>query len=491
VGAAAASQGAIDDLVFERLQRLNLRPAPLCSDSVFVRRVFLDVTGTLPTADEAKAFIEDPSPDKRCALIDRLLERPEFAHYWAMKWGDVLRVKSEFPINLWPNGAQAYHRWIYESIRDNKRYDQFARELLTASGSNFRVPPVNFFRAVQEKSPAGIAQAAALTFLGARTDKWPAEKLSGLSAYFWQVKYKPTGEWKEEIIYFDPSGASTRPAAVLPDGSSPAIRPGQDPREVFAGWLTSPSNPWFAKVAANRVWAWLLGRGIIHEVDDFRPDNAPSHSDLLALLEREFVASKYDLKRLYRLILNSSTYQLSSLAAGDAQQSEHAFACYRLRRLEAEVLMDALCQVTGTSEKYSSAIPEPFTFIPESYRTIMLPDGSITSAALDMFGRPPRDTGLDSERNNRPSPDQRLYLLNASHVQRKLEQGRGFQPLLQSKTAPRDAIRRIYLTLLSRFPTDAELRTAEGHVKASAKQRDGLVDVAWALINSAEFLYRH
>ena len=484
----------IDELVFRKLKELNLPPANVCSDAVFVRRACLDVIGTLPTAQEARAFLLDPRPNKRGALIDRLLARDEFADYWAMKWSDLLQVKSEFPINLWPNAVQAYHRWIRTSLRENLPYDRFARELLTASGSNFRVPQVNFYRALQSRKPLAIAQAVALTFMGVRPASWPKERWTGLSAFFSQVGYKYTAEWKEEIVFFDSQSAATNPppAAVFPDGRPAPLPPERDPREVFADWLIEPKNPWFTANIANRVWSWLLGRGIVHEPDDFRPDNPPSNPELLALLERELVAAHYDLKHLYRLILNSQTYQLSSIPKGNQPEAEANFASYPLRRLEAEVLIDALDQITGTTEKYSSPIPEPFTFIPEDQRSIALADASITSPFLEMFGRSARDTGLESERNNQPTAAQRLHLLNSSHIQRKLEQGRKLQALLQSAENPRQATTRLYLAILSRFPTAEELKTAGDYAQSGGLQgRQAALDLAWALINSAEFLYRH
>ena len=201
--APPALRGQLDELVFAKWKELGIEPANLCSDAVFLRRAFLDVVGTLPTIQETRTFLSDPSPDKRAKLIDALLARPEFADYWAMKWSDLLRVKSEFPVNLWPNAAQAYHRWIRNSIRDNLPYDQFVRELLTSSGSNFRTPQVNFYRALQAKDPPGMC-AVALNFMGCRADRWEPDRLTGMSAFFFQVGYKRTGEWKEEIVYFDP-----------------------------------------------------------------------------------------------------------------------------------------------------------------------------------------------------------------------------------------------------------------------------------------------
>lgn len=506
--------GKIDELVLARLKKLGVQPSPLCSDAVFVRRVYFDVIGTLPTAAEAKEFLLDRNPEKRRALIDRLLERDELADYWAMKWSDVLRIKAEFPINLWPNAAQAYYHWIRTSIRENNPYDRFARELLTSSGSNFRMPPVNFYRAIQSRQPTAIAQAVALALMGCRAEKWPQQRLAGMSVFFAKIGYKSTGEWKEEIVFFDPSltpgarspgfsrnpgdtppkGGTTNaaPAPIFPDGRPTRIPPDRDPREVFADWLIDAKNPWFARNIVNRIWCWLDGRGIIHEPDDIRPDNPASNPELLAYLEHELVASHYDLKHVERLILNSQTYQLSSLGRASSPAAEANFAFYPLRRLDAEVLIDAICQVTGTTEKYSSAIPEPYTFLPEGHRSIALPDGSITSPFLEKFGRPPRDTGLDSERNNRITASQRLHLLNSTHIQRKLEQSPRIQELLAARQGPRQLVEKLYLSVLSRFPTDEEAKIALRHLDAAKKaRREAVIDLAWALINSAEFMYRH
>ena len=487
-------RGKVDELVFGRLSQLGIAPAHGCTDAVFVRRVFLDAIGTLPTAAETKDFLASTAPDKRAALIDRLLARDEYADYWAMKWSDLLRVKAEFPVNLWPNAAQAYHRWIVASLRANLPYDQFARELLTSNGSNFRVGPVNFYRAVQNQEPASIARTVALTFLGERAEKWAPDRLAGLAGFFTQLTYKGTGEWKEEIVFFDPHKpppARDAQPATFPDGTVASFPPDRDGRDVFATWLVDPRNPGFARVMANRVWSWLLGRGIVHEPDDFRPDNPPTNPALLALLESEFIAARYDVKQLMRVILNSQTYQLSSITRSPRPEAEPNFAFYAPRRLDAEVLIDALNQITGTTEKYSSPIPEPFTFIPDDQRSIALPDGSITSAFLENFGRPSRDTGLESERNNRITASQRLTLLNSTQVQRKIEQGPKLQALIRNRTAPREIIDGLYLTILSRPPTHDERRIVSARALSGPDGRTAAVDLAWALINSAEFLYRH
>ncbi len=489
----------IDALVFGRLRKLGIQPAGICSDGVFVRRVYLDVIGTVPKAEEVRTFLADKSPEKRCVLIDRLLKHDQFADYWAMKWSDLLRVKAEFPINLWPNAAKAYHRWIRTSIKEGTPYDQFARELLTGSGSNFRVPQVNFYRAVQSADPQVLAQAAALTFMGVRADKWERKPLAGLAACFSHVGYKKTQEWKEEIVFFDSVKAAKDVAdgkmaiATFPDGTSAKLSAAKDPREVFADWLITPKNPWFTRNITNRVWCWLVGRGVIHPADDIRINNPPANAELLALLGKELVRSGYDLKHLYRLILNSQTYQQSSIPKTANPAGEANFAYYPIRRLDAEVLIDALCQITGTTETYSSAIPEPFTFVPENCRSIALPDGSITSSFLELFGRPSRDTGLESERSNNPTAAQRLHLLNSSHIRRKIERSKALGALMAtSRRQPDRAVNSLYLTILSRYPTEAERKIVAAYTKTGqANGSSALVDVAWALFNSAEFLYRH
>ncbi len=497
--AELAPQGRIDEAVFRRWKELGIAPAAPCSDHVFLRRAYLDIIGTLPTAQEVRGFLGDKAPDKRRVLVDRLLAREEFADYWAMKWGDLLRIKAEFPINLWPNAVQAYHRWIRTSLKENMPYDRFARELLTSSGSNFRVGPVNFYRACQGKEPQAIAKVVALIFLGERVEKWPKARLDAVSVLFSCIGYKKTLEWKEEIVYFDSvkaakdAEAGAFKAAAFPDGAPAQLSPDKDPREAFADWLIAPQNPWFTRNIVNRVWSWLLGRGIVHEPDDIRPDNPPQNPELLDVLQKEFVAAKYDLKHLFRLILNSATYQLSSVPRSTRPDTAAQFACYPVRRLEAEVLVDALCQITGTTEEYSSAIPEPFTFIPEHHRSIALPDGSISSSFLELFGRPPRDTGLESERTNDPTAAQRLHLLNSSHVHQKIERSAKLRPLLtDTRRDLRSVATELYLTIVSRFPTDQELATVEAYSKGEeTKGPNALLDLAWALVNSTEFLYRH
>jgi hypothetical protein len=523
--APAAPANAIDDLVFAKLKSFGIQPV-LCSDAVFVRRAFLDVTGTLPSEQEARSFIQGTDPKKRVALIDQLLERPDHVDYWAMKWSDILRVKAEFPVKVWPNAAQAYHRWIWEAIAQNKPYDTFARELLTSSGSNFRVGPVNFFRAIQDKTPEGIASAVGLALMGTRVQLWPAERRAGMGAFFSQVGYKPTSEWKEEVVFWDPLNSAALPGstapgvdsvakaiaatcqipqalakplsekgpleAVFPDGTKTTVPPNRDPREVFAEWLIRPENPWFGKAVVNRTWAWIMGRGIIHEADDIREGNAPVNPELLALLEKELVTSRYNLKHLRRLIFTSTTYQLSPIPKTDRPEARAHFANYLMRRVDAEVLNDVLNHITGSTDLYTSAVPEPFTYIPREMTAVEVADGSITSSFLTLFGRSARGTGMESERVNELASPQWLYMLNSSQMQSKLQGGPRLATLLSSGGKPNEIAEKLYLTVLSRFPTEADLRAVENYTKAGVtKGRDMWMDLAWALINSPEFLFRH
>jgi len=492
--APMAAPGKIDSFVFDRLRQKGLEPARRCSDAVFVRRVYLDVIGTLPTADEARQFLDDASPTKRAVLIDRLLQRDEFADYWAMKWGDLLRVKSEFPVKLWPNAAQAYDRWIRTALRQNMPYAQFVRELLTDSGSNFRSPAVNFYRSAGSHDPQALARIVALAFLGERTENWPEKKRAALAVFFSRVGFKATGEWKEEIVEFNGVDEQTKAEtkSTFPDGTRTSFLPEKDPREIFADWLLSSPNSPLGRVTVNRIWYWLMGRGIVQEPDDFRDNNPPSNPELLTWLAQELASSHYDLRHIYRLILNSETYQLSCVPS--AHPGDPAdFATYPVRRLDAEVLIDALDQLTGTTEDYSSMTPEPFTWIPPEKRSIALPDGSISSAFLDLFGRPARDSGLLGERNNRPTGAQRLHLLNSAHIRNKLTQSEPLRALFsKAGNSPEKAVTPLYLTILSRYPAPEEVEAFKTYLKTSEAQGpNAFNDLTWALVNNTEFLYRH
>ncbi|MCB9882570.1 MAG: DUF1553 domain-containing protein [Planctomycetes bacterium] len=482
----------VDRAVSAALRTHRIEAAPLCSDATFLRRVFLDMLGTLPTAEEVVAFRRDPSPDKRARLIDSVFERPEYVVFQTLRWCDWLRVKSEFPINLWPNAVQAYHRWIFEAIRANRPLDAVARELLIASGSNFREPAVNFWRAVPSRDARALAQTVALTFLGQRVERWPAERLAGFALCFSRVHYKRTNEWKEEIVLDDPAPRATL-HVVFPDGTSQDVPPDVDPRRACADWLLGPGRTAFARAVVHRAFYWIMGRSLVSEPDDLHPGDPPTIPALEEALVREFVGSGFDLRHLQRVILNSATYQRSCVPASRDPRAEALFAHAAVPRLPAEVLIDAICRITGSQEEYVSPTPEPYTFVPRDQRTIALEDGSITSAFLETFGRPSRDTGLLRERDDEPTEMQLRHLLNSSDLQRRIERSAELSRIVrQARSNPRRVVRSLYVTILSREPTKRELdrivQHAEEHHLTSAQT---LHDTTWALLNSREFLHRH
>lgn len=504
----------IDKLVFAQCAELGVAPSGLCSDEEFLRRVYLDTTGLLPTVDQARAFLADKAPDKRVKLIDKLLDSGPFVDFQALKWGDLLRIKSEYPVNLWPNAVQAYSQWVRQSIANNKPYDQFARELLTATGSDFRDPPVNYFRALPKKDPQLLAEATGVVFMGIRmecarchghpTEAWTADDNLGMAAFFSQVKYKATLEWKEEIVYLSPDQVLRNPKTKKPvapkflDGAAPDLAKDEDPRVKFATWLTSPQNPYFARNAANRVWYWLMGRGIVSEVDDMRPTNPPSNPQLLAYLEGELAGHKFDMKHLFRLILNSGTYQASSKFAavgdisGDSRLEDVCFSRYRLHRLGAEALLDAIGAVTETSEPYRSSIPEPYTVLPDGFLATQLFDGSISCPFLELFGRPPRDTPYESDRDLASSMRQALHMVNSQQVESRVGKSPRIARWIKDKASDEQVAEELYLVALSRMPTDKEKQTLAQYLAKDPKNRaQGLRDVVWAVLNTKEFLFNH
>ncbi len=475
----------IDELVFAKLQKLGFPPSDLCSDEVFLRRASLDAIGTLPKPDEVRAFLADPDPAKRAKLIDRLLERDEYADFWALKWGDLLRIKSEYPVRVWPRGVQTYYRWVRSSVATNKPYDQFVRELITANGSDFQVGPANYYRAVQKREPQTYAEATAVLFLGARldcarchahpTENWGLDDALGMAAFFSKVAIKATQEWKEEVVFFNPYGGVWHPK--LRDYVNPKFLGGevldiprdQDPRPKFAEWLTSPQNPWFGRVMANRVWYWLLGRGIVHEADDFRSANPPSNPELLDYLTQEFVDHKFDVKHLFRLILNSKTYQLASKPNEFNRNDVAHFSHYHVRRMGAEQLLDAVCQVTGTSDQFASWIPVPPTIMPPGSRAIQVFDGDIKNPLLDLFGRPLRDTPYECERKLEGSVRQSLHLVNSDHFEGKVAGSPNLQKLFQANKPDPEIVDELYLATLSRLPRPDERQKFVDYMSGTGK----------------------
>ncbi len=476
----------LDRIVLSNLNGKNIAPANICSDAVFVRRVYLDITGSLPTAEDVADFIDSKDKNKRAKLVDKLLASPEYSEYAAFKWADILKIKAEFPINLWPNAAQAYHKYITQMLDVNVPYDKIAFELLTAKGSNFRVPAVNFFRAMQGRGPQLAASCVSAAFMGTRFDSLPKDQRENMAKFFSRIKYKATKEWKEEIVFLDPMEEDIPFSGILPNGEKVNLPAGADPREAFAIWLVRSDI--FAQNFVNRLFGSLTGNYLVSDPDDMLVSEV-YNKPLLDFLSKSFKESGYDIKALNRQILLSDTYAQSSIAQEkDSSKAEKNQAVYRARRLEAEVLIDALCKITGTSEIYSSMIPEPYTTMPTDKRAVTIPDGSISTPFLEMFGKSQRDTGEVAERDSSPTASQKLYMLNSTHIRSKLERSPILAPFVRMR--PTDAAAGLYLVILSRRPTAAEFN----EIKQLSKSKNSgifIKDLAWALVNTEEFINRH
>ncbi len=481
----------IDEIVFRHLKMRSLVPARLCSDAVFLRRVHIDLCGTIPSADKMRAFLADKSADKRKKAVNELLNSEAFAHRMTMRLGDILRIKAEFPVNLWPNAAQAYTRFVFNSVANDVSYAEMVKQILTSEGSNFRVGEVNFFRATQAKNPDGIASCVALSFMGRRYDKMSESERRNIAMFFERLAYKSTKEWKEEIVFDDPTKRAPFVGAY-PDGAPLSLSARDNPREVFAKWLTAKGNPYFSKAIVNRIWYWLFGQAIVSPCDDMFSDNRPANAELLDYLAEYFEKNNFGIKSLCRHIVLSRVYGQSFIPRCAPNDARKYFAVYPISRIDAEAFADIICAITQTAERYESTTPEPYTKFPLGESAVALPDGSVTTPFLELFGRPSRDTGLDSERSLLVSPSQKLHMINSRHIRVKIESG---EPIKQMHKLPiNEFLDTAYLSILSRFPTNEEKDTFFRILKKRPKNERGYIhriDTIWALFNSEEFINRH
>jgi hypothetical protein len=435
-----AETNSIDQLLFPKLRKLQILPSEKCGDSEFIRRVTLDVTGLLPTRVEVETFLADDSPDKRKRLIDQLLTRPSYAQFWAQKWGDLLRIKNSRMTN---SGVNKFHRWLVNAMAENRPYDQIASDLLTARGGTFSNPAANYFRAANNVNDC--AETTAQLFLGIRIqcakchnhpfDRWSQDNYYGLAAFFSRVQRTPGNTAGEMHVWLDRDSEVTQPRTQvkmkpwLPLQGEVNLKDGVDRREKLAEWLVDAKNPFFAKVAVNRTWAQLMGRGIVEPVDDFRADNPPSHPLLLNSLAKKFVESGFDQKQLIRKILNSRVYQLSSktnkLNESDDRYFSHAYA----RLLSAEQLLDAVCRLTGDYESFPG--------LPPRTNATALPSPDVGGDFLRTFGRPSRNTACECERIDKPNLTQALQLINGPLLVRKIASTNGRLSRLLDETRGR------------------------------------------------------
>jgi hypothetical protein len=486
----------IDGLVYEKLRRLGLAPSEPAPDHTFLRRAYLDVIGRLPTADEARQFLDDTTPDKRAKLVDRLLERPEYADYWANKWADLLRP------NPYRAGMKAVYNldaWLRDAFRRNLPYDEFVRQLLTAKGSTFRNGATVLFR--DRREPDEIAPVVSQLFLGVRLEcakchhhpfeAWSQDDFYSFAAYFGHLGHRGVGlsppiSGGEEAVYDARKGEVKHPVTgktLNPrplTGNAPST---DDPRDALAAWVTSPENPYFAKVIVNRIWADLMGRGIVDPVDDIRVSNPPTNGPLLNALADDFRRNGYDLKKLLRTIMSSRVYALSSLPSGRNAVDGRYYSRHYRQRLRAEVLLDAVSDVTG--------IPESFAAMPPGSRAMELWTVRSQSLFLDSFGRPDPNQDPPCERTSDTTVVQALHLMNAPSVYRKLTAD-GSKPHLLSKTnkSPSELVDEIYLAVYARKPDDDERRIAEKSIQQSGNRRQAIEDLYWALMNTPEFVFK-
>jgi hypothetical protein len=512
----------IDEHVFARLKQLRIPPSELCSDGEFLRRVSLDITGTLPTAKEAEKFLADTDANKRDRLVDDLLSRPAYASYFALKWGDILRNRRDGIVGV--GGKQertlALHGWLRDSLAKNKPYDQFVRAIVTAtgdfSGPNAQ-PAVGWYNVL--RTPQALVDDTAQVFLGTRIqcaqchhhpyEKWSQDDYWGLAAYFARVqlvnpknaapakKANTKASATDTRVMLMPAGQVTGPhgksyAKPRPlDGKELDLPASEDPRDKLVDWMVRPDNPFFARAIANRYWAHFLGRGIVDMPDDMRVSNPPTNEPLLDALAKDFIAHKFDLKHLIRTICTSKTYQLSSTPSEHNRKDKQNYARFYPRRLPAEVLFDAFDQVTGVSAKF---VPKAGSGSAKTgaTRAIELPDEAVKTPLLMAFGKPERSSACECERSGAATLTQSLYLIGSTELHGKLKDksGRVAQLAADSRPVP-DKIKEIYLWVYARPPVAEELRTVQAYLNAGGNRKEAYEDVFWALLSSKEFLFNH
>ena len=486
--------GTVDQLVNRNLRNLNLNPSPLVEDAGFLRRIFLDVSGRLPTPAEARAFLGDPRPDKRAVLVDKLLESPEWADLWALKWSDLLRVDRR---TLGFKDAHAYFQWIRSAMQANQRWDVFARDLIQAEGPLPENPAGYFFKVA--KKPGEMAATTSQALLGIRItcaechqhpfDRWTQSDYHSMRAFFEQVRFKKSGEEETLLAEGDPKVVHPRTKEVLrahPLGTpDPANDPEGDRRRALAEWMVSADNPWFARNLANRIWAHFFGRGLVEPVDDVRATNPPSNPALLEHLTRALVESGFNPKALMREIANSDTYQRSAFPDATNGKDEQNFSHAAFRRLGAEVLLDAVCDVTG--------VPEKFSGVPRGLRAVQLWDSEQQSYFLKLFGRPMRTTPCECERSASASVSQMLHFMNSAALHSKLSHAGGTLARLAAG-APDDGalVEELYLSCFSRFPDAGERAAGVQYLGArSDRRQEAAEDLCWSLLNTLEFVFNH
>ncbi len=484
----------IDTLVHNKLKKLRIEPSGICTDEVFVRRVYLDVIGILPTPEEHARFMVSTLPNKRELLVDELLERKEFSELWVLKWAELLQIRSSNQVSY--KAMLLYYNWLQDKIARNVPTDVWVRELLGANGGTFKNPVTNYYQI--ERDILKVTENVGQVFMGMRIqcaqchnhpfDRWTMDDYYGFAAFFSQIGRK-TGDDPREIIVFNSGGGDVRHPiggrVMKPKflgGAEPEVA-GKDRRVVLASWLASPENPYFAKNLANIVWSHVLGQGIIDEVDDVRISNPASNQELLDEMGAKFTSYKYDFKKLVRDICTSRTYQRSTETTPTNANDTRNFARGPIRRIRAETMLDIISQATDTKNKFRG--------LPDGSRAVQIADGGVSTYFLTTFGRPTRETVCSCEVRLEPTLSQSLHLLNGNTVEPKIVQGKIVATMLAEKKTPPQIIEHLFLRTLSRSPRPDELQRLLSIVDASENKKQALEDVFWALLNSREFMFNH
>jgi hypothetical protein len=507
---AFESKSVVDRFTQKKWQELGIVPSDLSSDETFVRRIYHDITGTLPTPKQVQAFLADKDAGKRDKLIDRLVETPEYSYLFANRWADVLRVKRGNNQNQnRAFGTFAFHNWIRESIASDKPYDQFAREILAAIGDESKAPPTVWYRDLLK--PEQFVDDACQLFLGVRVacaqchhhpyEKWSQDDYWGMAAFFGQIgrKQAPSlgvqvqnAQQARQIIFNKGNGTvlntRTGKIAIMKalDADPVKLGAGEDPRHRLVDWMVDAKNPYFARAVVNRYWAHFFGKGIVDPVDDMRVTNPPSNPELLDALADEFVKSKYSLKHLVKLMVKSRTYQLSAMPNEFNKNDKKSFARYYPRRMQAEVLYDAVSQVTSSPASFAGLPQDKYA----PNRALMLPDEAFPSYFLDVFGRPQRISACECERVSEANLAQVLHLLNSQEIQTKLTRAGGrADQLVRDPRPDAEKVKELFVWAFAREPNEAQLNIALRNIERNAKTRQfAYENIIWALINTKEFI---
>ncbi len=484
----------IDTHVNIKLNKLRMTPSEVCTDEVFVRRLYLDLIGLLPTLEEYNRFVADTAPDKREKLIDELLNRKEFTEIWVSKWAEWLMMRSNNVISY--KAMLLYYNWLSQQVASNVPLDKMVQGLLGANGGTFKVPATNYFQ--NETDTLKVSENVAQVFMGMRIqcaqchnhpfDRWTQDDYYGFASFFSQIGRKGGEDYRETIIFNAGGGEVRHPIdnrVMVPTflGGGPADTAGKDRREILAKWLASPQNPYFASNFANRVWHHFFGIGIIEPIDDVRISNPASNPELLLELATKFTSYNYDFKQLVRDICRSQTYQRATNRNESNMTDEMNFAHANLRRIKAESMLDCISEVTNTKDKFQG--------LPLGAKATQIADGSTSTYFLETFGRAKRETVCSCEVRMEPSLSQALHLLNGDTVNSKIQQGGVIDKWLAEKVEPLQIVERLYISCLGRKPTEAEITNFKPLFTEGSNVKQALEDTFWALLNSREFLFNH